>query len=58
MIRDMINKFGTGPFRVIGLKLRFEDPENISSLIVTVKVKGGVEEGFAGEWFKKTKKPD
>jgi hypothetical protein len=57
ILPDMVQKYGEGPFKVVGLNLWTNDSgvSSIAPYRVTVEVTGGTKQEMAGEWFARPK---
>ena len=54
LVGGMIEKYGEGPFKVVGLRLHRPEVQAVDPLVVTILLKDGRPQEFgAGEWFKK-----
>ena len=54
LLADMVNRYGKGPFKVVGLRLHREGEKRIRApFAVTIWISEGDWQELAGEWFKK-----
>lgn len=60
ILPDMIERFGKGPFKVVGLNLhrpgvrRVENSSKGAPYLITIELANGERKAFAGEWFSRT----
>ncbi|OHA92132.1 MAG: hypothetical protein A3J09_01395 [Candidatus Zambryskibacteria bacterium RIFCSPLOWO2_02_FULL_51_21] len=55
ILPDMIQRYGEGPFKVVGLRLWTSDigKPSVAPYMVTVEVPNGTRQDLAGEWFER-----
>lgn len=52
-VDKMIEKYGPGPFTVVGLRLHNKEAHPVHPVAVMIELPNGERQEFAGEWFKK-----
>ncbi len=58
ILPSLVERYGEGPFKVVGLSLWTNDSidSRVATYQVTVELPDGKKQGFAGEWFARAKK--
>jgi hypothetical protein len=57
ILPDMVNKYGTGPFKVVGVRLYVKEVKAPCPFAVSVELSDGIRQEFPGEWFRAAYKP-
>ena len=55
ILPDMVNQYGEGPFKVVGLRLWTKNGQGtgVAPYQVTIETPTGVQVGLAGEWVQR-----
>ena len=52
-VGSMLQSYGEGPFKVVGLRLHLSGVNSPDPVAVTIELSNEDRQEFAGEWFKK-----
>ncbi len=58
ILPDMVQKYGDGPFKVVGLRLWTNDSgrPSVAPYMVTIEIPDGTRQDLAGEWFARARR--